>query len=103
MPELGGETTLEQCLSEARQAGYVGIESGGKFPKKSSELINIIQNHPQPNKVIIFKNSINEDKDLPYLNFYKSNTKGRPLVYVCQNYSCKLPTDDINVINEMLK
>jgi len=39
MPELGGETTLEQCLAEARKAGYVGIESGGKFPKKSSELI----------------------------------------------------------------
>ena len=39
MPELGGETSLEQCLSEASQAGYVGIESGGKFPKNSSELI----------------------------------------------------------------
>mgnify|MGYP001215609427 FL=1 len=39
MPELGGDTTLEQCLAEARQAGYTGIESGGKFPKKSSELI----------------------------------------------------------------
>ena len=39
MPELGGETTLEQCLKEANEAGYIGIESGGKFPKKSSELI----------------------------------------------------------------
>ena len=39
MPELGGNTTLEQCLAEASQAGYIGIESGGKFPKKSSELI----------------------------------------------------------------
>ena len=39
MPELGGETSLEQCLSEASQAGYVGIESGGKFPTNSSELI----------------------------------------------------------------
>ena len=33
MPELGGDTTLEKCLSEASQAGFVGIESGGKFPK----------------------------------------------------------------------
>ena len=24
MPELGGETPLEQCLSEARQAGFIG-------------------------------------------------------------------------------
>ena len=39
MPELGGETTLEQCLHEARKAGFTGIESGGKFPKNSDELI----------------------------------------------------------------
>ena len=39
MPELGGETTLEQCLSEASKAGFTGIESGGKFPKNPKELI----------------------------------------------------------------
>ena len=39
MPELGGDTSLEQCLDEASRAGYIGIESGGKFPKKSSELL----------------------------------------------------------------
>ena len=39
MPELGGETTLEQCLHEASKAGFTGIESGGKFPKNSDELI----------------------------------------------------------------
>ena len=39
MPELGGETTLEQCLHEARKAGFSGIESGGKFPKDSKILI----------------------------------------------------------------
>ena len=35
MPELGGDTSLEQCLEEASQAGFIGIESGGKFPKTS--------------------------------------------------------------------
>ena len=39
MPELGGETTLEQCLHEASKAGFTGIEFGGKFPKNSDELI----------------------------------------------------------------
>ena len=39
MPELGGDTPLEQCLSEASQAGFIGIESGGKFPKTSMELL----------------------------------------------------------------
>jgi inosose dehydratase len=39
MPELGGDTSLEQCLFEARQAGFIGIESGGKFPKTSKEIL----------------------------------------------------------------
>tara|TARA_B100000886_G_scaffold339118_1_gene303639 strand:- start:176 stop:1075 length:900 start_codon:yes stop_codon:yes gene_type:complete len=39
MPELGGETSLEQCLSEARIAGFSGIESGGKFPMNSKDLL----------------------------------------------------------------
>ena len=45
MPELGGDTPLEQCLSEASEAGFTGIESGGKFPKKSEELIPLLQKY----------------------------------------------------------
>ena len=33
MPELGGDTSLETCLSEARQAGFTGIESVENFLK----------------------------------------------------------------------
>ena len=43
MPELGGDTSLEQCLEEASKAGFSGIESGGKFPKNSKELIPKLQ------------------------------------------------------------
>ena len=45
MPELGGETSLEQCLDEASQAGFIGIESGGKFPKTSEELLPKLDNY----------------------------------------------------------
>ena len=45
MPELGGETSLEQCLSEASEAGFSGIESGGKFPKTSKELIPLLNKY----------------------------------------------------------
>src|SRR3712207_5057572 len=38
MPELGGETPLETCLEEAREAGFVGIEKGGKFPNEPEAL-----------------------------------------------------------------
>jgi len=33
MPELGGGTSIEICLFEARSAGFKGIELGGKFPR----------------------------------------------------------------------
>ena len=45
MPKLGGETSLEQCLDEASQAGFIGIESGGKFPKTSKELLPKLNNY----------------------------------------------------------
>ena len=45
LPELGGDITLEQCLSEARAAGYSGVEKGGKFPMDPKILGPILQDH----------------------------------------------------------
>jgi inosose dehydratase len=42
-PELGGDTTLEQCLKETNEIGFSGIEAGGKFPKNSKELITKLE------------------------------------------------------------
>jgi inosose dehydratase len=38
VPELGGDTPLETCLRETKQAGYAGTELGGKFPRQSAVL-----------------------------------------------------------------
>ena len=43
--ELGGDITLEQCLREARQAGYAGVEKGGKFPMDPKVLGPILEGH----------------------------------------------------------
>ena len=43
--ELGGDTPLEVCLSEAREAGYTGIELGNKFPRQASLLAPILKRH----------------------------------------------------------
>lgn len=45
VPELGGDTPLETCLSETAEAGYLGTEMGGKFPRKSTELGPILASH----------------------------------------------------------
>ena len=42
LPELGGETPLETCLAETRQAGYAGIELGNKFPRRADTLRPIL-------------------------------------------------------------
>ncbi len=45
LPELGGDTSLETCLSEARAAGFSGIETGGKFPRDPAVLGPILEAH----------------------------------------------------------
>lgn len=45
LPELGGDTSLEVCLMEARQAGYSGVEKGGKFPLDPEILGPILKQH----------------------------------------------------------
>ena len=45
LPELGGDTPLDVCLSEARQAGYEGIELGNKFPRTPDRLAPILAEH----------------------------------------------------------
>jgi inosose dehydratase len=45
MPELGGDIPLETCLAETREAGYAGTELGGKFPRSSAELAQILSRH----------------------------------------------------------
>lgn len=45
LPELGGATPLETCLSEARQAGFTGIELGNKFPRAPVALRQVLAPH----------------------------------------------------------
>ncbi len=45
LPQLGGETTLETCLRESREAGFSGTETGVKFPMDAGVLAPILQQH----------------------------------------------------------
>jgi inosose dehydratase len=45
VPELGGDIPLSTCLYEASQAGYAGIEMGGKFPRNASELDPLLKEY----------------------------------------------------------
>ncbi len=43
MPELGGDITFEQCVSEMALAGFTGTEVGNKYPKDVDKLKNSLQ------------------------------------------------------------
>ena len=45
MPELGGDTPIEQCLEEASLAGFTGIELGGKFPRNPGKIKFLLQKY----------------------------------------------------------
>jgi inosose dehydratase len=38
LQEIGGETPLETCLAEAREAGFTGMEKGNKMPANGAAL-----------------------------------------------------------------
>ena len=45
LPELGDKNSLETCLSEAKLAGYEGVELGRKFPRDARVLGPILKQH----------------------------------------------------------
>jgi inosose dehydratase len=45
LPSLGAANSLETCLSEARTAGYDGVELGHKFPREAALLGPLLERH----------------------------------------------------------
>jgi inosose dehydratase len=45
VPSLGGDTPVETCLDETRQAGFHGTELGGKFPRGSAALSALLKRY----------------------------------------------------------
>ncbi|HET6565599.1 MAG TPA: myo-inosose-2 dehydratase [Xanthomonadales bacterium] len=42
---VGGEVSLQSCLSQAKQAGFEGVELGHKFPRDAAKLKPILAEH----------------------------------------------------------
>jgi inosose dehydratase len=45
MPELGGDTPLEQVLGDIRALGFAGVELGGKFPRDPQRLRALLDSY----------------------------------------------------------
>ena len=45
MPELGADISLDTCLTQAKAAGYEGMELGHKFPRDGKQLAPVLERH----------------------------------------------------------
>ena len=45
LPELSDDVSLEECLRQASQAGYTGMETGRRFPMDIAELGPVLDRH----------------------------------------------------------
>lgn len=77
------------------------ILTGDSASKKFTELKKVIDGAFLPNKVLLYANNDLKEVSEFILNVVK---QGRgELVYVCENYQCALPTDDVVELNKILK
>ena len=90
-----GYTMLLHAIDFIEGPSYEVIVSGRE--NQSLEIFASLYNSNQFNKVLIFNNESNKlDKNFSFLKSYISDDDGNPLVYVCKNYVCNLPTSNID-------
>jgi uncharacterized protein YyaL (SSP411 family) len=70
----------------------------------TKELLKTLNRAFIPNKVVVLKTKANESELSQIAPFTQNYNilEGNPLIYVCKNYNCNLPTNEIKVAIEML-
>lgn len=91
LPQLGGETSLQTCLVETRQAGFTGTETGGKFPNEPAALSSVLSEHDlllvsgwYSGTMIANDLSAEIDRITPQLNLFKAC--GAPVIVYGETY-----------------
>ncbi|MFL3050214.1 MAG: thioredoxin domain-containing protein [Candidatus Neomarinimicrobiota bacterium] len=98
-----GYTQLLSAIDFGIGPSYEIVVVGDRKSKDTQAMLNYIQESFLPNKVLILKPSdsqLNEVVRIAPFTDTQVAISGMATVYVCQNYSCKTPTTDIN---EMIK
>jgi inosose dehydratase len=45
LPELSDDVSLDECMAQARRAGFTGMETGRRFPMDADELRPVLEKH----------------------------------------------------------
>jgi uncharacterized protein YyaL (SSP411 family) len=78
---------------------------GEKFSDDTQKIFSALNNIFIPNKVVIFIDTDNPQPIYDIAGYAKSYEmiNNKTTVYVCRNYECNLPTNDVNVMLKLLK
>ena len=82
------------------------IVPGNMDNPKTQLILDQIHNSKNLNKVIILVDSDKRKETIdliPFSDFYYTVDNSSPKAYICKNYTCDLPTDDLVKIKEQLE
>ena len=99
-----GYSMMMQAADFAFGPSYEVLVFGSPENVQTQQMLENIRSIYMPNRVIVYgKNGSQDLQDIiPFIGFYPPNIDGSPQVYVCQNFSCKLPTSDFSVVKKQL-
>jgi uncharacterized protein YyaL (SSP411 family) len=80
------------------------IVVGNRNAEDTKIMLREIRKHFLPNKAILLVDEDSKSKLVAYLPFIENMTMmdSKATAYICQNYSCQLPTNDVEKVAEML-
>ncbi len=99
-----GYSMMMQAADFAFGPSYEVLIFGDEDNSETRFMLEEIQSLYMPNRVIVYGKSGGESlkNSIPFVGLYEPNINGTPKVYVCQNFSCKLPTSDFEVVKQQL-
>jgi hypothetical protein len=78
------------------------IIAGKRDDELSREMLREVHSHFIPNKILIFAETGKENILIPFLSKIISQS-GKTTSYICENYSCKLPTSGIDELRKLIE
>lgn len=99
-----GYSMMMQAADFAFGPSFEVLVFGDEKQADTQKMLEDIQSIFMPNRVMVFGKSGSETLKniIPFVGYYQPAKDDKPLVYVCQNFSCKLPTSDFEVVKQQL-
>jgi len=99
-----GYSMMMQAADFVFGPSYEVLIFGDKESLETQKMLQDIKSLYMPNCVMIYGKEGNDNLKniIPFVGYFSPEDDGSPKVYVCQNFSCNLPTSDFEVVKQQL-